>query len=337
MNSELSELGKSVTLFCAELGKNPLLVQGAGGNVSWKEGHTLWVKASGAWLADATTRDIFVPVDLAALRASIDKENFSAVPELQVASELKPSIETILHALMPHTVVVHVHAVDVLALLVRDTVHQDLESRIGDALNWVCVDYHKPGAQLAVSIHAALVGHTDANVVFMKNHGLVIGGASVDDIRNGLTTITARLAETSVATPAAHAAVAEHPDYIAVPDGAVQALAQNHSLFQRLRTDWALYPDHVVFLGAAAHVYESWDAFRHTRSNASPLPELIFIQHCGVFVLPSFSKAKTAQLRCYYDVMLRQGLDNVLHVMNHQQIDEVLNWDSEKYRQRLEK
>ena len=40
---------------------NPLLVQGAGGNVSWKEEDTLWVKASGTWLSDASAEDIFLP------------------------------------------------------------------------------------------------------------------------------------------------------------------------------------------------------------------------------------------------------------------------------------
>ena len=30
--------------FCQSLGRDPLLVQGAGGNVSWKDGEVLWVK-----------------------------------------------------------------------------------------------------------------------------------------------------------------------------------------------------------------------------------------------------------------------------------------------------
>ena len=50
--------------FSAELGSDPEQVQAAGGNTSLKEGGRLWVKASGLWLADALTRDIFVPVAL---------------------------------------------------------------------------------------------------------------------------------------------------------------------------------------------------------------------------------------------------------------------------------
>ena len=52
----------------ARVGADPLLVQGPGGNTSLKADGLLWVKASGAELADALTRDIFVPVQLPALR-----------------------------------------------------------------------------------------------------------------------------------------------------------------------------------------------------------------------------------------------------------------------------
>jgi hypothetical protein len=52
----------------ARVGRNMLLVQGAGGNSSIKDGDVLWVKASGTWLADADAKDIFVPVSLGAAR-----------------------------------------------------------------------------------------------------------------------------------------------------------------------------------------------------------------------------------------------------------------------------
>ncbi len=53
---------KELRRMSARVGKNILLVQGAGGNSSVKHGDVLWVKASGTWLADAEDKDIFVPV-----------------------------------------------------------------------------------------------------------------------------------------------------------------------------------------------------------------------------------------------------------------------------------
>ena len=55
----------------ARVGRNILLVQGAGGNSSLKDDDVLWVKASGTWLADAEAKDIFVPVALSAARAAL--------------------------------------------------------------------------------------------------------------------------------------------------------------------------------------------------------------------------------------------------------------------------
>ena len=51
--------------FCSEIGMNRLLVQGAGGNASWKENDTLWIKASGTWLVDAKSHNIFLPDSIA--------------------------------------------------------------------------------------------------------------------------------------------------------------------------------------------------------------------------------------------------------------------------------
>jgi rhamnose utilization protein RhaD (predicted bifunctional aldolase and dehydrogenase) len=42
-----TKLACEVKTYCSQIGADPLLVQGAGGNASWKEGDTLWIKASG--------------------------------------------------------------------------------------------------------------------------------------------------------------------------------------------------------------------------------------------------------------------------------------------------
>ena len=48
--------------FCTHVGQDPLLVQGAGGNASWKSKNVVRVKASGTWLAAASSQNIFLPI-----------------------------------------------------------------------------------------------------------------------------------------------------------------------------------------------------------------------------------------------------------------------------------
>src|SRR5664279_2041822 len=91
----------------ARLGKDPSLVQGAGGNTSIKDEQTLWIKASGKWLSAAEDEDVFIGLDLTRVRAQIaaGRGDDLAGTIIGAPSQMHPSIETTLHALLPHAVV----------------------------------------------------------------------------------------------------------------------------------------------------------------------------------------------------------------------------------------
>ena len=110
-------------------------------------------------------------------------------------------------------------------------------------------------------------------------------------------------------------------------------MAFNSSLYNRLDSDWVLFPDHAVFLGDKAFTYDSWEDF--LEKNFEELPELIFIKNKGVFTSHSFSAAKTAQLRCYYDVISSIPNEVKLNPLNAEEISDLLNWDAEILRQKL--
>ena len=55
-----------------EIGVQPLLVQGPGGNTSVKIDGQMWVKASGTELAEALDKSIFVAVDPARAKQELD-------------------------------------------------------------------------------------------------------------------------------------------------------------------------------------------------------------------------------------------------------------------------
>jgi len=337
MNNHNDQTRAQVIQFCASIGKNPLLVQGAGGNVSWKDSGTLWIKASGTWLAEADQRNIFVPVNLHALQHAIQQRNFSVIPELIGTYELKPSIETLLHALMPQPIVIHLHAIEILAHLVRADCKKTLMTAQNDSLSCVLVAYHKPGQELAQAVYDALMQKQDARVVFLKNHGVVIGGSSIADVVATLNTLIAMLQTPVTALDhTRHIPVSRHPDYVPIQDPTLHELATHSALFDRLASDWALYPDHVVFLGPQAHTYTNWEQLETLFvANPHKKPELVFIRDHGAFVTRTFNIAKQAQLRCYYDVLTRQQTGTVLTSLHHNQIAALLDWDAEKYRMRL--
>lgn len=320
---------EDVSTYCAALGADPLLVQGAGGNVSWKDGGTLWIKASGTWLADAARKDIFVPVDLAHLRAATAGGDLDVQPRTLGESTLRPSIETLLHALMPQRVVVHVHAIELLAHLVRPDFSAIVTRALGDSVRWAAAPYCKPGLALAQAVAAALRGVPDAQAVFLQNHGVVVGGDSCAEVDAVLRLMLERLSSPPAsALPAARRPIA---GYEAVADEGVAQLAVDPALFARLAKDWALFPDHVVFLGARAHTFDSPAALAQAQSG----PDLAFVRGEGVYARGGLTAARLAQLRCYYDVLARVPAGAQLASLGERQVGELLNWDAEQYRMAL--
>lgn len=331
------QLRDGVIEYCTQMGVDPLLVQGAGGNVSWKDEDILWVKASGTWLADADKKDIFVPIDLAHLRKALNSGDFSITPILSGASLLRPSIETLLHALMPHRVVIHLHAIEALAHLVRENCQNDFQSLLGESVPWTIVDYHKPGAALAAAISAALAQKPIAQIIFLKNHGMVIGGESITDVRRIINTVLQALSTEPEKKCAGSFDSDPMPPYAPVADLDIHQLALNKDFFKRLNSDWALYPDHVVFLGPKAYSYSTWQTLNDEKKKGHALPELVFIQDAGVYATSSFNEAKLMQLRCYYDVIARQKPNSLIKALTESQISELLNWDAEHYRMNIAK
>ncbi|OEZ63690.1 class II aldolase/adducin family protein [Duganella sp. HH105] len=321
-------LRAAVSAYCARIGADPLLVQGAGGNASWKDGDTMWVKASGTWLAEAQRADIFVPVDLAHLRAAIAAGDLDVVPRALAGSTLRPSIETLMHALMPQTVVLHLHAVEVLAHLVR----ADFTGPAPAPAPWCWVEYHKPGTALAGAIAARLREQPDAQIVFLLNHGVVIGGADVGEVEAILTSLLACM-RTEPVTPVAPTGAEANtmPPLTAIPDEGIQQLALDPRLYKRLRKEWALCPDHVVFLGAEAACYADADSFVAAQTMGAEA-RLAFIAGVGVYAAGDFGAARTAQLRCYYDILARQPSEAALTTLSTPQLAELLDWDAERYR-----
>lgn len=339
MSTSNISIAQQVKKFCTQVGADPLLVQGAGGNVSWKDGDLLWVKASGTWLAEAETKEIFVPVNLVHLQNALAKQDFFVKPEVvNGESNLRPSIETLLHALMPHKVVVHLHAVEILTHLVQFNAVKKIKSAVGDSAKWIYVDYFKPGADLAKAISNELIQNPRADVVFMGSHGVVVGGNGVEEILSTFRKIIEKLE----VTPPQLRAVNDEGDglsellemgYVPCSDQEMHQLAINDRLSNRLRYDWSLYPDHIIFLGAKAAILDANFTKKDLMNLVKNNPPFIFSIKNGLYQNVATTQAQKAQLRCYFDVVVRQDFSAKLISLNDHQVAELLNWEAEKYRQ----
>lgn len=328
---------KRIRAVSATIGRNPDLVQGAGGNVSLKHDGVLWVKASGKWLADAATEEIFVPVALGAARkgALAGEDDFGAY--VLGGAVLRPSIETGLHALLPQRLVLHVHSVNVLCHAVLGSGERVVASLLA-GMPWHWVPYARPGAPLTRTIEAvADVESGDPLVLVLANHGLVIAANRLEEIQTMLASVERALQR----APRAAAPHAERPHAANLASGLGGRLPKDESI-NRLAMDPAalevarlgpLYPDHVVFLGAGAVTRDPMEL--HNLDWDELDAPYVILPKVGVIVRHDISANAEAMLGCWAALAGRIDCSGQIIALPEGAILELLGWDAEKYRQAL--
>ena len=317
----------------AELGADPLLVQGAGGNASVKIGDGLWVKASGTWMRDAQLHNVFAQVCLAPLLALRVNGDFEAMDALlqsgRAIDGLRPSIETSLHAIIPHAAVVHAHAVNSVAVSVLADGQSRFKNAMGRDMRGVFIPYTKPGAKLAKAVAEALAVHGPADVLLLQNHGVVVGADRPGAAGELLREVERRLMLPVRSLPAPDVTVGRaHENEAFCFAEAHSGAALDPFLFEVL-TRAPLTPDQVVFLGGAV------GRAALTEECAGPAP-LIYKAGVGAFRRRDCTPGALSMIDALLDVALRlpEGAEVVGLAASH--AAELLDWEAEKYRKSLD-
>lgn len=325
----------------ARLGADPLVIQAAGGNTSVKVGGVMWIKASGTLLADALRRDVFVACDLDAMRESVARNEARADQPAGFAlveGGLRPSIETSLHAVFRQRVVVHVHCVNTLALAIRADAEAACAKRLS-GFHWAIVPYAKPGANLARQVKAVLSPETD--VIVLRNHGLIVAAETVAAADKLLSRVIAALSAPPVTVaPDLQGLAARAGDgYFALPaDHPLHTVARVPRLLEAADRG-SLYPDHVIFCGVGAPILPLMEtpgtvAARH-RAAGWPAPAFMLVPGLGALIRDDASEGARALARCLGDVLTRLEPGASVVALSEAQNAELIDWDAEKYRQRL--
>lgn len=294
----------------AKLGHNLDLVQAGGGNTSLKDNGTLWVKASGKWLAHATEEEMFLPVPSADILRSMDGDS-EYIEEFTTARgiTLRPSVETSMHAVLPHRVVVHVHSVRTIAWAVRTDAPASLSERLA-GLRWEWVPYVHPGLVLGKEIRARLQSKPD--VLILGNHGLIVAADDCDSAEALLRDVERRLDSPLRALPPADVDGLDRM----VPNG--YRIAQDPEVHQlamdafsiRAATLGTLFPDQCVYLG----------------------PRILLIPGKGVLVASDLNRAGREVLIAVKRIIERLDPAIPVQFLEPAEVSRLTDWEAEKYR-----
>ena len=321
----------------ARIGRDLDLVQAGGGNTSVKDADTLWVKASGKWLAHAADDEMFVPAPMRDILRFLDEGRDYTVEQLTPSgASLRPSVETAMHAVLPHRVVIHVHSVRTISWSVR----LDPEDALAHALaglRWEWIPYIHPGWPLARKIRELLPSLPD--VLILGNHGLVVGGGDYDSAEALLRDVERRLDRNTSSGPEPDQLtlerLAESTGWRIADNPEVHVLGTNHT-FCNIASAGTMYPDHCVYLGPAAADLRDGetvrDALARYRQRYDYEPAVLLAAGKGVLTSDRLTRSGSELLVCLKRVVERIAPEMGVHYLEDWQVAKLMNWDAEKYR-----
>jgi rhamnose utilization protein RhaD (predicted bifunctional aldolase and dehydrogenase) len=352
-------------------GKNADYVLAGGGNTSWKDGDTLYVKASGFSLADASPAS-FAKMDRAALGRIWEKTypEASAERESAVLSDLmsarktdaesmRPSVETLLHDIIPFDFVVHLHPALVNGLTCSKQGEAAMTKIFGEDAIWI--PPVNPGYVLSKVVKTAMDAYKtkhggNAAVIFLQNHGVFAGGGSAEsvketygkimddiDIRTGrrpdfsdekrLTTGDPEI-EKIIKTLSELAGAA-----VFIQSREIKKLVKDQASFYPVSS--AFTPDHIVYSGSdplftdAQKDSELKDAWKSHLDKTGIAPKITAVKGLGVFGTAATEKAANLALDLFRDTVkvavYSQSFGGPLF-MTEDKIDFINNWEVERYR-----
>lgn len=319
--------------------------QGGGGNTSVKcDNGLMLIKASGFRLIDITENTGFVAVDCQKIKdyySSVDlsvqkdyeKESAEVSKGSVVALEglpvLRPSVEVGFHAILKKYVV-HTHSV--YANLITCAVKgESLAEKIfeGADYGYIFLPYINPGFTLTLKMKDAIKSYQEKTgkypeVIFMKNHGLVINADTVERVKKIHTDVNDRIMKYFDLPDNFRAVelVEENGAWVSKTEN-VKKFTKELNFTKDLLDKYPLYPDQLVYLNnLIANTPEKMVVGDKVTYNCE-LKEARTLEETFVaylFVVANLQKA---------------GLE--ISVMNEEEVGFINGWEAEKYRRSVAK
>lgn len=343
-----------------------------GGNTSYKADDVMYVKASGHALSNIGP-DGFVAMSLPRLMKIWDKSYAEDTDEREkeVLADMmaarcdgetaRPSVEALLHAIIPFTYVIHLHPALVNGLTSSQSGPDAAKNIFPEAI-WIPLV--NPGYILAKTVREAQILYNKshekpASVIFLQNHGVFVGANSLKEIDKIYANMMKQLDAYIIRKPIFTGVKVNH-ERVKLVQRAMATfntsketypMVLNRELSNRITNKEAFYsissaytPDHIVYSGfAPLWVEESvfassnpveamiakMEAFKATHSVPA---KIIVVQNTAAFA------TSEAALILFLDTLKVAAFTESFggpRFMDDDQIDFIRNWEVESYRAKM--
>lgn len=194
MKPEINDLIKISNFY----GSNKEYVIAGGGNTSFKDNETIWIKASGQSLAElneaglvALNRQMLHAIssgiyseDQVAREEQVKEDLFRSI--VDKGKDKRPSVETSLHEVIQYKFVVHLHPTLINGILCSRNAKSLTQKLFGDSV--LFVPYTDPGYTLFKKLESEIVSYRakfshDPQIIFLENHGSFVGADTTEEIK----------------------------------------------------------------------------------------------------------------------------------------------------------
>lgn len=314
--------------------------QGGGGNTSVKDGGVMYIKASGYKLKDIDEKTAYVPVDKNAIfnyynsvdlsvKKDYEKESAevskNSVIKMEGIETLRPSVEVGFHAILKKYVI-HTHSIyaNILTCAVEgEKIANEIFAK--EDFGFIFLPYINPGFELTLAMKKGIEDYTKKTgkypeVIFMKNHGLVVNSDSVERVIavNTLVNETIRN-HFNLADDFREVRLISKDGKFISDTKVVCEFVKENGLKKEFLDKYPLYPDQLVYLNNVL-------AFS---------PETMYVENGKVIYNADEKKAVTLEetLSAYlYVITAVKNAGFTLSVMNEKEVYFINNWEAEKYR-----
>jgi rhamnose utilization protein RhaD (predicted bifunctional aldolase and dehydrogenase) len=305
------------------------------------------------------------PIESAAREREVLADMMAA--KLPGEEHKRPSVETLLHDILPFNFVVHTHPALVNGLTCSVRGEDAMRELFGDKAIWI--PSTNPGYILSQKVKDAMDAYTAKKgrapaIIFLQNHGIFVGADSTTEIK----AIHTHIMETISAK------IRRKPDLSALPPPAVSkeiasviagsvgqrsaltggkwvaafhvdketaALVEDCVAFESVSS--AFTPDHIVYAGSDPLFVEGdIKGFRaaivSNLKACKKIPKIVAVQGVGVFGCGASDKAANLALALFADaikVSVYAESFGGRRFMTNEQIDFINNWEVEQYRSKI--
>jgi len=340
-----------------------------GGNTSFKDKEYIYVKASGVELA-SVKKDDFVKLKRDALERIWEKDYPFGV-ELREKIDLsdlmnsrtkgesrRPSVESLLHAVLPQKYVIHTHPTIVNGLTCSKKGRYIAKKLFNGRVMWI--PSVNPGYVLARLNRKKLIQFKKRykkvpDIIFLENHGMFVGADTINEIKRIHNLIMDTLREHIVCEPdfslvtfnkvmveEVRGLIKSYPGfedkYITFESNTESnRVVKDKNSFRKVNS--AFTPDHIVYAGPEVLFVENpgdiRGSIREYRNRNSCDPKVIAVKKLGIFAAGNSEKSSHIAMSFFIDALkiaIYAESFGGYKFMDKEQIDFIKNWEVEKFR-----